>query len=193
MAFTLQIGAHIPAFRLPATDGNIYSELSFNDYAYLVVFFTCNHCPYVKNSDARISALAKKYAAQGVKFVGINSNSANTHAEDDFAHMKERMQTHKFPWCYLRDESQEIAKRYGALRTPHYYLFDSARMLVYTGRGLDNPREPERASVNDLDTALAELIAGQGVSTPVTNPVGCNIKWDGQDSHWMPPEACDLI
>ena len=78
-------------------------------------------------------------------------------------------------------------------RTPHFFVFDQDRKLVYTGRGVDNPLHADEATVNDLDRALEELLAGQPVSTPVTNPIGCNIKWENQDAHWMPPEACDLV
>jgi hypothetical protein len=107
--------------------------------------------------------------------------------------MVERIKTHRFPWIYARDKSQAAAKAYGALRTPHFYVFDSDRKLVYTGRGADNPRNASKSTVNDLDRTLEELLAGHKVSKPVTNPIGCNVKWEGKDAHWMPPEACDLI
>jgi len=86
-----------------------------------------------------------------------------------------------------------VAKAYGALRTPHFYVFDGERTLVYTGRGVDSPRDVSRMTINDLDNALEELTSGRPVSVPVTNPIGCNIKWEGMDAHWMPPEACDLV
>ncbi|MNC31569.1 hypothetical protein D3C75_798940 [compost metagenome] len=79
------------------------------------------------------------------------------------------------------------------MRTPHFYVFDGERKLVYSGRGLDNPRESEKATVNDLDRALSELVAGKPLTVPLTNPIGCNVKWDGQDEHWMPADACDLV
>jgi hypothetical protein len=107
--------------------------------------------------------------------------------------MVERMKTHKFPWVYLYDEPQQLAKAYGALRTPHFYVFNKERILVYTGRGVDNPRDTSKMSVNNLDLALEELTSGKPISVPLTNPIGCNIKWDGKDAHWMPPDACDLI
>ncbi|MFV0590741.1 MAG: thioredoxin family protein [Draconibacterium sp.] len=123
MAFTLDIGAKAIDFELPATDGQKYSLNSFKDSKYLVVFFTCNHCPYVINSDEVTRATAEKFVEKGVTFVGINSNSKNTYAEDDFEHMVARMKEHNFPWKYLYDETQEIAFAYGALRTPHFYIF----------------------------------------------------------------------
>ncbi len=192
MAFTLQKGQKAPDFTLPATDGNTYSLNNFDD-PFLVVFFTCNHCPYVIGSDEVTRQTAKKYMDKGVRFVGINSNSANTYPEDDFQHMVERMQINKFPWLYLYDESQEVAMDYGALRTPHFYVFDKDRELVYTGRGVDTPRDVSKMTVNDLDRVLDELTSGKPVSVHVTNPIGCNVKWDGKDKHWMPADACDLV
>ena len=193
MAFTLDLGDSAPDFNLRATDGNTYSLADFADAKALVIFFTCNHCPYVVGSDEVTRQTAEKYASQGVKFVGINANSANTHPDDDYPHMVERMQEHNFPWTYLRDESQDVALAYGALRTPHFYVFDGDRKLVYTGRGVDNPRETSKMTVNDLDNALAAHLASKAISQPLTNPIGCNVKWDGQDAHWMPEEACDLV
>ncbi|MEE4195237.1 MAG: thioredoxin family protein [Anaerolineae bacterium] len=191
--FTLPLGGKAKAFSLPATDGATYSLEDFNDAKYLVIFFTCNHCPYVLGSDEVTRATAEKFAPHGVKFVAINSNSAETHPEDSFDKMVERMIEQKFPWVYLYDEDQIVASEYGALRTPHFYVFDQDRKLVYCGRGVDNPREVEKMTVNDLDNALSELVAGRKITTPLTNPIGCNVKWTGQDAHWMPPEACDLI
>lgn len=193
MAFTLQISEKAPDFKLPATDGNTYQLSDFDDVRVLVVFFTCNHCPYVIGSDEVTRQTVEKFAPQGVKFVGINSNSKHTYPEDDFDHMVERIGEHKFPWLYLYDESQEVAQAYGALRTPHFYVFDKDRKLVYTGRGVDNPRETSKMTVNDLERALEEHLAGKPVSVPLTNPIGCNVKWEGKDAHWMPPDACDLV
>ena len=104
-----------------------------------------------------------------------------------------RMEKYDFPWIYLRDETQDTARKYGALRTPHFYIFDENRKLIYTGRGIDNPKNPEKMTVNNLENALSEYLAGQEISTPVTNPIGCNVKWDGKDEHWMPGDACDLV
>lgn len=192
MAFTLQLGESAPDFKLPATDGNTYQLSDFDDDV-LVVFFTCNHCPYVLGSDEVTRQTAEKFANQGVRFVGINANSKNTNTDDDFDHMVARMEEHNFPWLYLYDESQEVAMAYGALRTPHFYVFDKDRKLVYTGRAVDNPKDVSKMTVNDLDRALEEHVAGKPISVPLTNPLGCNVKWEGQDAHWMPGEACDLV
>ena len=193
MVFSLQIGALAPDFTLPATDGKEYSLKDFSDAEVLVIFFTCNHCPYVIGSDEVSRATANRFKSRGVKFVGINSNSKNTHPEDDFPHMVERMAENKFPWVYLYDESQEVALAYGALRTPHFYLFDRSRKLIYSGRGVDNPKETSQMTVNDLENTLTEHLAGKKISVPLTNPIGCNVKWEGKDAHWMPADACDLV
>jgi peroxiredoxin len=193
MAFTLQIGDKAPDFELPATDGNTYQLSDLSDAKVLVVFFTCNHCPYVLGSDEVTRQTAEKFIPQGVRFVGINSNSVNTYEEDSFEHMVERMNAQKFPWLYLHDEPQDVALAYGALRTPHFYVFDRDRKLIYTGRGVDNPYDTSKMTVNDLERALEEHLAGKSTSVPLTNPIGCNVKWEGKDAHWMPPEASDLV
>ncbi len=192
MSFTLQIGEKAPDFELPATDGKTYRLSDFDDET-LVVFFPCNHCPFVVGSDEVTRKTVERFTPKEVRFVGINSNSTNTVPADSFEDMVERMEEHKFPWLYLRDESQEVALAYGAMRTPHFYVFDKERKLVYTGRGVDNPREASKATVNDLERALEEHTSGKPVSVPLINPIGCNVKWEGKDAHWMPPEACDLV
>jgi len=193
MAFTLGIGQKAPRFSLPATDGKTYSLSDFDDARVLVVFFTCNHCPYVLGSEEVTRRTAERFAPEGVRFVAINSNAEETYAEDRFERMVERMAEKGFPWPYLHDRTQEVAMDYGALRTPHFFVFDRDRHLIYTGRELDNPIEPEKSLGNDLARALEEHLAGKPVSVPLTNPVGCNVKWRGKEAHWMPPDACDLV
>jgi peroxiredoxin len=193
MSFTLALGDHSLDFSLIATDGKTYSLQNFADAKVLVIFFTCNHCPYVIGSNEVTRETAEHFKAQGVQFVGINSNSVNTYAEDSFEHMITIMEKEQYPWVYLRDESQAIALAYGALRTPHYYIFDQDRKLIYTGRGVDKPRDTSLMTVNDLANALDEHLAVKPITTPLTNPIGCNVKWNNQDAHWMPADACDLV
>jgi len=192
MAFTLEIGSKAKDFKLLATDSKNYTLESFQDSKFLVIFFTCNHCPYVINSDEITRKTVEKFNSLGVEFVGINPKSKNTYIEDDFQHMVARMKEHNFPWKYLYDETQEVALAYGALRTPHFFVFNEDRKLVYTGRGVDNPREPLKITVNDLDRILEELISEKPISVSVTNPIGCSVKWKGKDKYWMPADACDL-
>ena len=115
MAFTLAIGDKAKDFSLPATDGRTYSLDDFSESETLVLVFTCNHCPYVTGSDESTRKTAQKYAPKGVRFVAINSNDTVVHPDDDFDHMVSRMEQHRFPWHYLRDESQGRCPR---LRRP---------------------------------------------------------------------------
>ena len=189
MSFTLELGAKAPDFSVVGTDGQTYGLANFAEASTLVVFFTCNHCPFVVGSDEVTRATTEKFQDKGVAFIGINSNSEKTNPTDDFDQMVLRMKEHNFPWIYARDASQEVAQAYGALRTPHFYVFDADRKLVYCGRGVDQPRDTSKVQVNDLEKALAEVTAGQSVSVPLTNPIGCNVKWLDQDAHWMPADA----
>lgn len=193
MAFTLQPGEKAIDFKLKSTEGKEYNLDDFKNFTYLVIFFTCNHCPYVIGSDEVTRSTADKYLSRGVGFAAINSNSENTYAEDSFPNMIKRMEKNKFPWIYLYDKTQEVAKAYGALRTPHFYVFNEARKLVYTGRGVDSPRDTSKITINNLDIVLEELTSGKSISFRRTNPIGCNIKWEGKDAHWMPADACDLV
>jgi len=193
MAFTLTLGDRAPDFKLPATDGKTYRLADFADAEALAIFFTCNHCPYVIGSDEVTRRTAERFGPKGVRFAGINSNSPNTYEEDSFENMVKRMKARAFPWVYLHDRTQDAARAYGALRTPHFFVFDRSRRLVYTGRGVDSPRDASRITVNDLDNALDDHLAARPLRRPLTNPIGCNVKWEGRDAHWMPPEACDLV
>ncbi len=129
MAYTLKIGEKALDFTLPATDGNIYSLDNFRDSDFLVIFFTCNHCPYVIGSDEVTRETADKFIPLGFEFVGINSNSSNTYPEDSYPHMAERMNEFNFPWVYLHDASQEVAKQ-GCINTePASYSTNPSKML----------------------------------------------------------------
>ena len=191
MSFTLQLGQKAPEFNLISTSKEKVSISSF-DSKFLVIFFTCNHCPYVTGSDEVTRQTANKFKDKDVSFVAINSNSANTYQEDSFENMVLRMEEYNFPWVYLHDADQEIALKYGALKTPHFYVFNEQRELIYTGRGVDSPLDANKIKINNLELVLDELTSNTLISIPITNPIGCSVKWEGKDSHWMPPEACDL-
>ena len=125
MSYTIMPGDHAPNLKgLLATDGLTYSLDDLKLKSFTVIFFSCNHCPYVTGSDELTRGIANKFE-QDVNFVAINSNSKNTYEEDSYEHMVKRMEEHKFPWLYLHDASQQAAKDYGALKTPHFYLFDN--------------------------------------------------------------------
>ena len=192
MSFTLQLGQKAPEFNLISTSNENISLSSFNS-KFLVVFFTCNHCPYVTGSDEVTRQTVNKFKDKDVSFIAINSNSANTYQEDSFENMVLRMEEYNFPWVYLHDADQEIAMKYGALKTPHFYVFNEQRELVYTGRGVDSPLDANKIKINNLELVLDELTSNTLISIPITNPIGCSVKWEGKDSHWMPPEACALV
>ncbi len=193
MAFTIQIGAPAPDFSLPGVDGKTYSLADFASSKLLVIVFSCNHCPYVIGSEERMIRFHADYAARGVAFVSINSNEEETHPTDSLGHMIERAREKGFAFPYLRDLSQQIAVAYGALRTPHYYVFDQDRTLRYTGRMDDNPRNPGQETTRELRDAVEALLRDEAPAVALTNPLGCNVKWQGRERHWMPPEACDLV
>src|SRR5688500_12859797 len=193
MAFTLQIGESCPAFSLPGVDGRLYSPDDFAEAQVLVVAFTCNHCPYVIGSEERIITYVADYKDRGVAFVAINANETQNHPGDSFERMVERARERGFNFPYLRDDSQEIARAFGALKTPHFFLFDKQRELRYTGRMDDSPREARGATTRELRDATEAVLRGETPRVPLTNPIGCNIKWQGTPEKWMPAEACDLV
>ena len=193
MAFTLQLGQSAPDFNLKGVDGKQYSLASFKDAKFLIVLFTCNHCPYVVGSEDRMIKFYDDYAGKGVAMIGINSNETQNHPTDSFEHMVGHAKEKGFKWPYVRDDSQQVALAYGALRTPHYYVFDQDRKLRYTGRMDDNPRNPGKETTHELRDAMAALLAGKKPPVEMTNPIGCNVKWQGKENHWMPAAACDLV
>ena len=178
MSFTLELGATAPDFSVVGTDGQTYTLANFVEATTLVVFFTCNHCPFVVGSDELTRATAEKFQDKGVAFIGINSNSEKTNPTDDFDQMVLRMKEHNFPWIYARDASQEVAQAYGALRTPHFYVFDADLKCAYRGQ-LDDSRPGNGKPVTgkDLRAALDEILEGKPVSAPQIPSLGCNIKW----------------
>ena len=126
MSFTLQLGQKAPEFNLISTSYENVCLSSF-DSKFLVIFFTCNHCPYVTGSDEVTRQTANKFKDKDVSFIAINSNSANTYQEDSFENMVLRMEEYNFPWVYLHDADQEIALKYGALKTCLLYTSPSPR------------------------------------------------------------------
>ena len=193
MAFTLQIGEQAPDFKLIGTDDAFHALSDFSQHEILVVVFTCNHCPAAQGVEGRLKRFCETYTPRGVGVVAINSNEDVNHPTDSFAHMKSRQAEQALPWPYLRDEDQSVALAYGALRTPHFFVFDRERALRYTGRFDDNFKDESAATTHELVDAVEALLAGRTPEAPLTNPMGCNLKWRERDAHWMPPEACDLV
>lgn len=192
MSFTLPAGAKAPDFDLPGHDGRNHGFKDVRGPNGTLVFFTCNHCPYVVGSEERMVALFDSIGPKGIAMVAIHSNETQDHPTDDFDHVKARMAEKGFGWLSLRDESQLVARAYGAERTPHYFLFGADDRLVYSGRMDNSPRDAAKAQTHELRDAVEDMLAGRPARLDRTDSIGCNVKWWDKEKHWMPAEACDL-
>lgn len=171
-------GALAPDFNnLPGVDGKTHSLSDYKAAQGLVVVFSCNHCPYVQAYEDRLIALQKEFASQGIQFIAINSNDDENYPDDSFENMIKRAQEKKFNFPYLRDATQDVAKAFKASHTPHLFVFDQKRTLVYTGKIDDNWQNPDQVKVQYLKEALVALIQGQKPKESATFAIGCTIKW----------------
>ncbi len=173
----LKIGSSMPEFDLPATDGKNYSNAYFVDYKGLIIIFSCNHCPYVQAYEERMKAVAADYSSKGIAMAAVNPNDVSKYEDDSFEGMIKRAAERKFNFPYLRDESQETAKAFGATHTPEVFLFDDNRKLIYHGKIDDNWQEPDAVQNSYLRTALDEYLKNEDISVPETYSIGCTIKW----------------
>ncbi len=175
--FRLHAGDPAPSFALPGVDGRTYRLSDFADRPWMLVVFWCNHCPYVQAWEGRMIDIGRRYGPKGVGIVLINANDARAYPEDRLDSMVQRAAEKHYPFPYLQDESQDVARSYGALVTPHPMLFDAQRRLVFQGRIDDDHQHPERATHHFLADALDAALAGRPV-TPAELPVsGCTVKW----------------
>jgi len=172
----LPIGSTAPVFSLKGTDGKRHSLKDIASGKANLILFMCNHCPYVKAVRERINALRAAFPKQDLVIIGINSNDAEEYPDDSFEQMQE---FHKlFPVdYYLIDETQSVAKAYGAVCTPDPYLFDSSLKLVYHGRIDDGYLDPVKVTVQDLKHAIGATILGKPISEKPHPSMGCSIKW----------------
>ena len=173
----MKLGDAAPEFSLPGVDGKTVRLADFRDQAAACVIFMCNHCPYVKATIDRLIALQRDYAPQGVQLIGINANETKNYPEDDLPHMIRWAKEQRFNFPYLRDDTQEVARAYGAERTPHIFLFDRQRKLCYTGAIDDNTQDASKATRHYLREAIDAILANQPVKETETHAVGCTIKW----------------
>jgi peroxiredoxin len=170
-------GWKAPDFRLPATDGRTYALAELRGRKGTLVAFICNHCPYVKAVIGRLVRDAKDLGKLGINTVAICANDARAYPEDDFEHMKAFARQHDFPFPYLHDESQEVARAYDAVCTPDFFGFNARDELQYRGR-LD---ESKTTLIPDARRELFEAMkrvaeTGQGPRDQ-TASMGCSIKW----------------
>jgi len=175
-----KVGDRVEDFKLKNIDGKMVSMADYKDAKGIIVIFTCNHCPFSIAYEDRIIDIHKRYAIKGYPVIAINPNDAKVQPEDSFEKMKERAKKKKFPFAYLHDETQEIAKRFGATRTPHVFLLskkENEYIVEYIGAIDDNSNEPQNVKNKYLENALNELMEGKPVSQNFTKAVGCSIKW----------------
>ena len=173
----LKIGSKGVDFHLQGVDGKRYSLSSFEDKKIVVVIISCNHCPTVVAYEDRMMAIQRDYERKGVALVAINPNDETRYPMDSFDNMVKRAHEKGFNFPYLRDETQQVARAYGATRTPEVFALDGNRRLAFHGRIDDNEHQPGLVKSHDLRRALDELLEGKPVSTPETTPVGCTVKW----------------
>jgi len=186
---TIQIplGFKAPNFRLPDTiSGNTISFSDIQGEKGTVVIFICNHCPYVIHVIHQIVKIAEEYLPKGIGFVAISSNDVENYPQDSPEKMKEHAALWHFPFPYLYDETQDIAKAYQAACTPDYSVFDENKLCVYRGQ-LDDSRPNNDKAINgkDLRKTLDHLLSGKAISKKQKPSTGCNIKWKSQNIIWQ--------
>ncbi len=173
-----ELGMEAPDFELPDTGGDRVSLSDFDDADGLLVVFMCNHCPFVKHVRHELADFAREYMERGIAVVGINANDVESHPEDRPEKMAEEKERVGYPFPYLYDESQEVARAYGAACTPDFFLFDGDRELFYRGQFDDSrPGNDEPVTGSDLRDACDRLLAGEAPPEEQKASAGCNIKW----------------
>lgn len=172
-----ELGKTCPDFNLPGVDGRDYKLSDFKTAKALVVMFICNHCPYVQAVEDRILQLGREMQPKRVGFVAICSNDAENYPDDSFENLKKRAEKKNYPFPYLHDESQEVAKKFGAVCTPDFFVYDSNQQLAYRGRLDDSWKDPSRVQHQELKAALEALLQGQKPRAEQIPSMGCSIKW----------------
>lgn len=173
----VKIGTPSPDFRLSSVDGKNYQLSDFSSKKILVVMFICNHCPYVQAVEDRILQLAREFEHEGVQFVGICSNDPTDYPGDSPENLLKRWKEKKYGFPYLIDESQEVAKIFGVVCTPEFFVYDFKRILAYHGQLDDNWQEPAKVKRHDLKEAIESLLSGRQPSSNQIPSMGCSIKW----------------
>ncbi len=175
----LPLGSEAPPFALPDTvSGKIIRLEDIASDKATVVMFICNHCPYVMHVNDEIVRSANDYIPKGVSFVAISSNDVSKYPEDGPDKMKKVAEKLKYPFPYLYDESQNVAKAFDAACTPDFYVFDKNLKLAYRGRIDDSrPKSGTPLTGKDLRNALDAILSGVTVTTKQYPSGGCNIKW----------------
>lgn len=173
------LGTFAPMFELPDVQTGKILRLAdmLGEYA-TVICFMCNHCPYVKHIEDVLASVSRTYEAPGVSWIAINSNDVERYPDDSPLHMKELCREKGYTFPYLFDETQEVARAFGAACTPDFFVYDKNRTLAYRGQ-FDDSRPGNNIPVtgSSLTDTLDALLAGNAVSTAQKPSLGCNIKW----------------
>jgi peroxiredoxin len=181
MALTItpfpEIGLACPDFSLPAVDGKTYSLKDFPLGKPLVIMFICNHCPYVKAIEDRLIELGSDLKKLGIPVLGICSNDDETYPEDNFENLKKRWNEKNYSFPYLHDKTQEVAKKFGALCTPDFFVYDQNHQLAYRGRLDDSWKDASKVTTRELFEAVKLLASGKPAPQQQTPSMGCSIKW----------------
>lgn len=173
----IEFGLDCPDFKLPATNGKTYSRHDFLNAQPLVIMFICNHCPYVKAIEDRLIRLGQDLKKLDVNLVAICSNDQISYPEDGFAHLKKRAEEKNYSFVYLHDETQQVAKAFGAICTPDYFVYDKQAKLAYRGRLDDSWKDAALVKNRELYNSVLQLIKSEPISEPQIPSMGCSIKW----------------
>jgi peroxiredoxin len=173
----LDLGKDLPDFKLPGMDGKSHAMSSFKNGQPLLVMFICNHCPYVKALEDRLIQLGHDCRKLDVNVVAICSNDPKEYPEDSFKNLQKRWTEKSYPFVYLHDSNQVIAKKFGAVCTPDFFLYDKNLKLAYRGRLDDSWKEPTLVSHRELFKAIQTLHQGRAITEPQSASMGCSIKW----------------
>ncbi|MVN77192.1 redoxin domain-containing protein [Hymenobacter sp. HMF4947] len=175
-----KVGDKAADFHLKNVDGQLVSLASNPAAKGYIVVFTCNTCPFAKGYESRIIALHQQYAPQGYPVIAINPNDAASAPGDSYAAMQALAKAHKYPFPYLQDETQQVARTYGATRTPHLYVLKregTGFVVSYIGAIDDNSEDAKLVKTKYLENAMTDIIAGRPATTSATQAIGCGIKW----------------
>lgn len=181
MALTItpqaELGLDFPHFELPSTEDKLYQSQDFLNDKPIVIVFMCNHCPYVKAIEDRLIQLGKELKILGINMVGICSNDSTDHPEDNFENLRRRHKEKNYSFPYLHDENQEVAKKFQAVCTPDFFVYDSNGKLAYRGRLDDSWKDESKVTKRELFNACIRLLEHQPLVDKQIPAMGCNIKW----------------
>ncbi|MES2617222.1 MAG: thioredoxin family protein [Bacteroidota bacterium] len=173
-------GSEAADFKLKNTDGKMVAMADYKDAKGFIVIFTCNHCPYAMKYETRINALDSMYKAKGYPVIAINPNDTINYPDDSYSEMVKRAKDKHFTYPYLIDVTQQTAKAYGAIKTPHAYILqkEKGKLIVkYIGAIDDNYDDASKVTQKYVESAMSEILSNKEISVKTTKAIGCGIKW----------------